>query len=147
MLLRRLLLFVAVLLGLTALAASIAPRESTREGGNEPAQVKPLPSPSPSPGAARRQPPPPGVDVRATLSERALKTRRVRARVGQVVRLEVQAFSTDFVAIKDIGVMEPTDPDAPTELEFLADRTGTFAVTVSERDRPIGVIDVQPAAR
>ena len=141
MLLRRLLLLVAVLLGLTALAASIAPRDETG-GDDTQEQVRPLASPSPEGKPA----PAPGVDVRATLSEQALKTRRVRATVGQIVRLEVRGYSTDFVAIEDLGLLEPMDPDTTTELEFLAERPGMYPVTVSERRRPIGLVVVTAAA-
>lgn len=80
---------------------------------------------------------PPGV-VNATLPRR----REVRARVGDVVRLTVEARTSDVVELGDMALEQPVDPAVPTQLEFVADRAGTFPVRLRDAGEAVGTLRV-----
>ncbi len=124
MALRRILLFVAMLLLVALIAESIAPRD------------EPPPAIKGAPGVA--PPPPSGGLVEAALP----KDREVRARVGDLVQIAVTHDAQDTVRIVSLGIEEPVDPDLPAQLVFDADRPGRFSVTLRDAARRIGVVEV-----
>src|SRR4051794_35144851 len=111
---RRLLIFIVLLLVVAAVASAVAPREE--DVGRRPV----LPSATPAGPAARV--------VRAALPA----DRRVRARVGDGVQLEVTHAARDEVQIVALGLSEPVEPDIAAQLVFDADRAGRFAVTLRD---------------
>jgi hypothetical protein len=123
---RRILLFVVFLLLIAAVADSMAPRDA-REA------VKPPPTAT--------TPPPPASVSEATLPEDG----RVRARVGDIVRLEVNHGDRDEVQILALGISEPVERGLPAEIVFDADRPGRFAVTLRDAGRRIGTVEIRPA--
>jgi hypothetical protein len=127
---RRLLLFVVLLIAIGAVASATVPRE-------EPAPVRPPPStptvPAPASPAARV--------VEARLPGR----RDVRAKVGDIVQVEVAHDAADVVQVLALGVSEPVEPGIAAQLVFDADRAGRFAVTLRDAQRRVGTIDVQEA--
>ena len=124
---RRLLVFIVLLLLVAAIASVIAPREE------DSARRTVQPSVSESAPAAR-------------VIEGALpKDRRVRARVGDIVQLEVSHTAEDEVQIVGLGLTEPVEPDLAAELVFDADREGRFAVTLRDSDKRLGTVEVLPA--
>jgi hypothetical protein len=123
---RRILLFVALLLVVAAVADAVAPRDTqlavkAPEGTTTPA--------------------PPADVAEATFP----KDRRLRARVGDVVQVQVRTKARDEVQILALGVSEPVEPDVPAELLFDADQAGRFAVTLRDAGTRIGTIDVRAA--
>jgi hypothetical protein len=139
---RRLLVLFAVLLGLTALATSLAPRPT----GTRPGIVERTPSPTaaptpePSTGSSRR--------IEQTISADPGKPRaRVRARVGDVLALTVRGDLLDGVEIEDVGKLEPLEPGSPARFELLLERAGELRVSLVDADRLIGVVSVAPAGR
>jgi hypothetical protein len=121
---RRLLLLAVLLLVAAALASTLAARDRT------PAATAPAP-----PASA----PVPTVTGR-------LPGATVRARVGDLVSVEVDATTTDTAQIVALGVQAPVEPDLPGQLEFLADQAGRFAVTLRDAGTRVGTVQVEPAA-
>jgi hypothetical protein len=125
---RRLLLFVVLLIAIGAVANATVPREQD-------APVR-KPTPTPAPPQAR-----PAAVVDARLPGRS----DVRARVGDIVQLEVTHDAEDVVQVLSLGVSEPVEPGIAAQLVFDADRPGRFAVTLRDAQRRVGTIDVKEA--
>ena len=133
MLARRLLIALAILLGLTALAGGLA----------APPRVVTPSAPGAPPGgpavASAGKPPRP--------LERVLDAdaagQRVRARVGQPVVIEVRTDVLDTVSLAEYG-NQPAEPDSPARFELLADTPGRYAIDLLEAGRRIGVLEVRP---
>lgn len=142
---RRLLLLVAVLMGLTALAASIAPRDTGTDEPptppGRPGTVTPTTTPELEPAA------PAPVDenvVDETLSAaEGASPVRVRARPGQTVKLEVQGQLFDEVALIGLDRVEAIAPEAPARFEMYMDQPGKFEIRLLEADRRLGEIQVR----
>ena len=120
MLARRLLIALAVLMALTALAASLAPRKTAPQ--REASATRRRPS------QAAREP------VEETL-DAAAEGQRVVARVGQTVTIIVRSDTLDTVTLAELGA-ETTEPDSPAHFELLADAPGTYPIELLEADRP-----------
>ena len=127
MLARRLLIALAVLMLLTALAASVAPRESAVQDDTAATPA--------APATATVEP------VQATLDASA-KDQRVQARVGQTVTIVVRSDTLDTVSLTDLGA-ETTEPDSPARFELLADGPGSYPIELLEADRRIGVLEIR----
>jgi hypothetical protein len=126
---RRLLLFVVLLIAIGAVANATVPREQ-----DAPVR-RPEPPPVPSEASAA-----------ASVVEARLPGRRdVRARVGDIVQLEVTHDAADVVQVPALGVSEPVEPGIAAQLVFDADHSGRFAVTLRDAGRRVGTIDVKEA--
>jgi len=124
---RRLLIVLAVLIGLTALAAGVTPRQPVvREDGSRPA-----------PDAEA----PPSIERTLDAAE---TDQRVRVSVGQTVVLIVESATLDTVSLAEYG-NEPVEPDSPARFELLADVPGGYAIELLESGRRIGTLEVRPA--
>jgi hypothetical protein len=141
---RRLLVLMAVLLGLTALAAALAPRPTVtpQRGGLE---ASPTPATdTPSPGSQ------PSQVVARTISADEGAGRGganvVRAREGDTVRLTVRGDVLDAVQLDGLDEIEPLEPGSPAHFEFIADERGKHPIVLLDADRRIGELDVRPAA-
>jgi hypothetical protein len=142
---RRLLLLVAVLMGLTALAASIAPRNT---GTDEPATppgrpgtvVEPTQTPQLSPAA-----PDPEQDVleETVSAAEGASPVRVRARQGQTVVLEVQGSVFDEVVLTGLDRVKAIAPEAPARFEIYLDQPGRFQIRLLDADRRLGELLVR----
>src|SRR5215207_1231469 len=126
MLARRLLILLAVLLGLTALAAGVAPRNVERG--------TPAPTVPSAPGAEAGRP-----------LERTLRTssegERIDVSVGQTVVITVVADELETVYLEEYG-NEPVEPESPARFEILADAPGTYAIELLGSGREIGTLVV-----
>jgi hypothetical protein len=128
---RRFLLLVAVLMGLTALAASIAPREPlVRERGS--ATPTPTPTAAAEANAVRT--------VEKTISADAGHA-RVVVREGDLVRLTIDATEVDNVSVMD--AIQPVEADSPAVFELLADRPGQYPIRLEESGRRVGTLVVR----
>jgi hypothetical protein len=134
---RRLLVIFAVLLGLTALVTSLAPRPTVRPGSVGAGVSTPTPTPSPTaPAQASRR-------IERTISADAGRTRaRIRARAGDVLALTVRGDVLDAVEIAGLGKLEPIEPGSPARFEMLLDTPGEFRVTLLDAQRSLGLIAV-----
>jgi hypothetical protein len=130
---RRFLLLVAVLMGLTALAASVAPRESIDRSGRGAATPTATPTLSPT-GDGNL----PTVLKRLNTAEGIT---RVAVNEGDLVLLEVSGSEVDSVTLRDEVV--PIDPNSPAVFELLADEPGEYPITLVDADRQVGVLLVR----
>jgi hypothetical protein len=137
---RRLLVLVAVLMGLTALAASLSPPPGqTGRGSTATATPTPALPAAPTVTATGRS----GGVVRARISaSRGSLPRVVRAGRDDLVELVIAGDVVDTVAIDGLAVLEPIDPDSPARVELYADRTGQFPIRLVEAGRRIGTLRV-----
>lgn len=132
---RRFLLLVAVLMGLTALAASVAPRDPVRD---ERRQATPTPSaPAPSGRATTRT-------VEREISADADRPQRVVVDEGDIVQLEVASSEVDSVILMD--EIEPVDPDSDARFNVLADEVAEHEIRLLDADRVIGTLEVRAAS-
>jgi hypothetical protein len=124
MLARRLLILVAVLMGLTALAAGVSPRAPVDTGDRPPA----TPTRSPQP-----------------VVEETLRTERsgqnVVAREGQQVVITVEGDELDTVTLAEHG-NETVERDIPARFELRADIPGTYEISLEQAERVIGTLEV-----
>ena len=148
---RRLLILVAVVVGLSAVAASVAPREATVD--REPAAVSPDTA---APGEAELEPrSAPEADVSEVtdvpseppLSKLDAGARRqvVEVRSGQRARLSVSADELVSVQIGTDGPIESIDPDAPARFDLLYEVPMRLAIRRLDTGRAIGELRVVPA--
>jgi hypothetical protein len=135
---RRLVILVAVLMGLTALAASVAPPPDTNRRNGDAAGT-----PSPTPTAT-----PPDTATTGTVAARVAfgppgsPLTRVHARAGETVVLDVSGDAIDAVVVGDLPGIEPIDPDSPAHLEVVPAEPGRYSIRLVDADREIGVLDV-----
>jgi hypothetical protein len=131
---RRFLLLVAVLMGLTAIAASLAPREPlVRERGSEAGSATPTPTPSPAPNASLQP------------LERTISTTEPPAKVsvkrGQQLDLTVEGPELDSVTVLD--EIEPLEEDSPALFHLFADEPGQHPITLVDSGRRIGTLVIR----
>ncbi|HEX5619646.1 MAG TPA: hypothetical protein VFX51_14590 [Solirubrobacteraceae bacterium] len=131
---RRFLLLVAVLMGLTALAASLAPREPLiRNGDRRTATATPSPTPAPVMAEALKP-------VERTIFTAENPT-RVVVRKGQTLELTVRGSDVDSVMLLD--EIEPIEENSPALFEILADTPGEYPIELVDADRQIGTLVVR----
>src|ERR687898_686618 len=127
MLVRRLLLLAAVLMLLTALAASIAPRDLT--GGEQSAQVQ-------GPNAL-----PAGEQIAEVIPSADGADTRIAVSRGDTLDLEVDGDTMDTVLIERLDRFDPIDPKSPARFNLVIDApAGTYPIRLVEADRRIGSI-------
>jgi hypothetical protein len=129
---RRLLILAAVLLGLGAVAAALAPRDL--RGPATTTTVAPPPA----------LPPASGRELALSLNAAARRPGTVSARVGDHVRLTVRAAAPDAVAIPALGQTQPVDPYSPAQFDFLAARPLTSPITLEQAGRQVGTLRIAP---
>jgi hypothetical protein len=133
---RRMLLLVAVLMGLTALVATLAPPERVRRGPLERA----------TPTAETAQPRATltaGPDVTATLSTNPdHKPRTLRAELGDQVTIVVNSEVADSVSLGDLD-LQPTEPGLPARFELLADTPGSYPLVAVSDEHRIGTLEIR----
>ena len=125
---RRLLIVLAVLLGLTALAAGVAPRERlTTDSGDEPVAVAPTAEPESG-------------HVQKTLDAGA-SGQRVAAHIGETVTLTVRSDTLEAISLAEYGT-QTAEPDSPAHFELLADVPGSYSIDALESERQIGTLEI-----
>jgi hypothetical protein len=126
---RRFLILVAVLMGLTALAASLAPRQPVTREGRETPTATPATAGSPT-----------FTTVHKTLST-ATGDARVSVRAGDVVELEVVGKERDSVMV--LGRIDTIDPTTPARFSLLADEHGEHPIELLGAGRRVGTLVVR----
>ena len=135
---RRLLVLFAVLLGLTALATSLAPRPAVRQPAQPTTSPAATQAPERADGGPRR--------IEQTISaDPSRAPARIRARVGDVLVLRVSGDVLDGVEIAGLGKLEPIEPGSPARFEFLAESPGEHDIVLLEADRRVGILDIRAA--
>jgi hypothetical protein len=120
---RRLLIALVVLMALTALVSALSPTESPMQDG---------------PPAADSSPAPPPVEETLDAQQEG---QRVRAEVGQIVRIMVRSAELESVSLAEVGT-ETAEPDSPARFELLAEIPGTYAIETLESGRRIGELEI-----
>ena len=133
---RRTIIAVAIVMGLMALAASIAPPPERTGPG-------PAPAPSPAPSAAPAVTA--GDDVARTIQLGAHRP-DIRVQVGDTLGLTVSGDAVDTVVIPGLGVMEPIDPASPANIELYADTPGRYPISLLGSGRAVGTLQITPAS-
>jgi hypothetical protein len=130
---RRLLILVAVLMGLMAVVASFAP--PPQRGARTPSAASPTPSPTGAPGSAS--------DVIARRIDAGGPDVPVRIDVpsGHTLELTVSVAGPDSVAFGDLDV-DAADAGSPAQFELYADLPGEYPLTLVNAGRRIGVVRV-----
>jgi hypothetical protein len=127
---RRFLILVAVLMGLTALAASVAPRQPVDREERREATATPVPAT--------------GTPAFTTV-EKELSTldgdARVTVREGELVELTVSGPERDSVML--MNRMDTIDPESPARFSLLADEPGEYPIELVDDDRQIGTLVVR----
>jgi hypothetical protein len=131
---RRFLLLVAVLMGLTALAASIAPREPLIRDG---ARRTPTPTPTPTVQATAATP---VHNVSRTLMITA-DPGRITVKQGTLLELTVKGDELGNVSLMD--QVEPIERDSPAIFNVLADTPDEYPITMVDKDRVVGTLVVK----
>ncbi|MEY2571613.1 MAG: hypothetical protein QOE63_1963 [Acidimicrobiaceae bacterium] len=132
---RALLLFLATLLLVAAISSVISPRQ-LRSGHGAAALSAAASNPTPPPG--------PG-DIR----ERTLTAPRKRplvAHVGDVIHVEAAVNADDIAEFSALGMDASVSPGAPAIFDVIADRPGTFPLTLRYSGKQIGTLKVKPAS-
>jgi hypothetical protein len=126
---RRFLILVAVLMGLTALAASVAPRQPTTREERQAATPAPAPAGSPT----------------FTTVEKSLSTTDgesvVTVHEGDLVELTVDGIEQDSVSV--LGRMDAIDPTTPARFSLLADKPGEHPIVLVGEERQIGTLVIR----
>ena len=141
--LRRSLLLFAILLGLAALAASIAgPR---REAGRT--RPSPPPAPEPSP-RVRSEPPALGQSTLRFLAGGPATTRTLA--VGQPADVIVAVRQPGQVEVEGLGLTQAAEPVTPASFQVLVERPGRFEVRFDPAGRQgwslVGTLVARPRA-
>jgi hypothetical protein len=136
---RRLLVLVVVLMGLTALAASLAPPPERPHGTRATPTATPAPSASAAPAPAPQQE---GTVTARLSAARGAVPRDVTAALGDIVQLVVSGDVVDTVSIPGEAVLEPIDPDSPARVELYADTAGSYPIRLLDTGRRIGTLRI-----
>src|SRR5688500_15641429 len=130
---RRFLLIVAVLMGMTALAASIAPRDpALRERGGA------TPTATPSPGEPA---PADGVlEPRVELIAADAAPRRVVAERGELLELVVASTEIGSVSLEGLDRIDAVDPDSEARFQILAEAPGQYPIRLLDSERRVGTL-------
>jgi hypothetical protein len=124
---RRFLILVAVLMGMTALAASVAPRQ---------------PVPSEERRAATPTPAPAGTPTLATIrKDLTTSDADVTVNQGDLVELTISGPERDSVMLLDR--MDTIDPHSPARFSLLAGEPGEYPILLVDDDRQIGTLTIR----
>ena len=133
--LRRALFLFAIVLGLAAVAASLAPAPDDRREG-EPPRARTQPA-----QGARAAEPGPVVTFRAAAEQPS----RRRIATGEQVTVRVETAAPGQVEIPQLGLLQFATPDTPAVFDVLVPSAGRYEVTYTGNDAPvrrIGVLEV-----
>jgi hypothetical protein len=145
MLARRLLILIAVLMGLTALTAGLAPRQA-------PDETQPTPTPgqqsaepaAPADDSVADELAEPGVTQHVIDASEGARAERITARTGERVRITVEGPVLDSVELGDNVAIAQISPEAPASFELLPDKPADYDIRLVEADRRVGRLVIEP---
>jgi hypothetical protein len=136
---RRLLILLLVLLGISTLAAALAPVKSPND-----AKTTETTTTATTPAA----PPPKSAGLfKYTIDADSKKLKVVELYVGEELQLTVTSHLLDQISIPELGEVEPVSPDAAAKFDLLLDEAGDYAVRLVDENRLVGRLQVNPGAR
>ena len=123
---RRFLILVAVLMGMTALAASLAPRQPVSERERES-------TPTPAPA---------GTSTFTTIEEELTTSNAdLTVNEGDLVELTISGPERDSVLL--LGRMDSIHPNSPARFSLLARAPGEYPIVLVQADREIGTLTIR----
>ena len=128
---RRFLILIAVLMGVMALAASLAPQRPVERDDAREATSTPAPTGTAGFATVEKQVSTSDGDTRVVVDE------------GDLVELTVSGPETDSVLV--LGRMDAIHPDSPARFSLLADEPGQYPIELVAAGRPIGTLVVREA--
>jgi hypothetical protein len=133
---RRFLLIVALLMGMTALAASIAPRDPTLRdrGSTTPTATPSPPEPAPADGV---------VEARVEEISAGGRPERVVVERGELVELVVSAPEIGSVSLEGLDRIEAVDPESAARFQIRADQPGEYPIELLDAERRIGTLVIR----
>ena len=138
--LRRALLLFAIVLGVAALAASLAPPpESTRQ------RTTPAPPPTTVTQPEAMAPPPAARTVRVSFDAAARRPAVQRVPAGDHVIVSVAALEPGQIGLGDFDLVADVGPNTPAGFDLLPTRPGRYPVTYRPslgRERRVGTLAV-----
>jgi hypothetical protein len=123
---RRFLILVAVLMGMTALAASLAPRQPVSQRERE---STPTPAPAGTPTLVTVEKQLTTTDADVTVQE------------GDLVELTISGPELDSVMLQ--GRMDTIHPESPARFSLLAGEPGEYPIELVGADRQIGTLVIR----
>jgi hypothetical protein len=126
---RRFLVLVAVLIGVTVVAASLAPRQPAPRDQRA-AEATPTPSPAVEGSAPKEK-----------ILSTAGKPKRITVDRGALFDLVVDGDELDSVSFE--GEVEIVTEETNARFNVYADRPGDYEIRLVEADRPIGTLVVR----
>jgi hypothetical protein len=118
---RRVLLLFALVLGLSALVASLAP--APEDTDQQPATESTVAAPPPPPGPAMQR-----MTVRMPVRRAGAPRVTRRVREGSSFSLEVPVREAGDVVVDELGLRQAVDPRTPARFYLLAEPPGRYAV-------------------
>jgi hypothetical protein len=146
MLARRLLILIAVLMGLTALTAGLAPRQVEEEPQRTPPTTTPAPQtagPASPDDSVADELAEPGVTQHVIDAGPEAKPLRITARTGERVRITVEGDVLDSVELGDGVAIDQISPGAPASFELLPDKPGSYSITLVDAERRVGRLVIE----
>jgi hypothetical protein len=128
---RRFVVLVLVLMGLTALAASVAPRQPATPREQTESTATPAPAGSPTFTTVERE-------LTFTDSD---EVERVEVNAGDLVQLTVSGDARDGVML--LNRIEAIDPVSPARFSVLASEPGEHPIELVDADREIGTLVIR----
>src|SRR5215210_875302 len=129
MLARRLLILLAVLMGLTALASGVAPRQPVTRSAPDTGPPAPAVSPEPA--------------LEATVDATRREPAQVVVREGRTLTLQVANDEPDSVTIDGLDRIEVVDADSPARFELLAEPAGSYAIELVDAGKTVGTLEIR----
>jgi hypothetical protein len=126
---RRMLVLVAILMGITAIVAGLA----------APVSRTPKPEPEAAPVSPGRRAAAP---VEETIA--VAKPRTVAVDEGDLVQLTVTGQVSDVVELVGLDLMAPIAPETPAVFDLHADAAGRYPVRLTAEGRDVGALRVSP---
>jgi hypothetical protein len=128
MLVRRILLFLVLLLAVTALSAGLAPPPRTGGGSGD------LPDTPTTTSAA----------VERTIAAERARPATVTVEVGDLLRLTVRSPTAGAVELRGLGAVRAIAPETPVVFDVLPDVPGDYPVVLLGAERTLGTVRVRP---
>ena len=135
---RRLLILLLVLLGISTLAAALAPVKSPKDKTTTTTPRLTTPSAPPAKSAGL---------FKYTIDANSKNVNVVELYVGEELLLTVKSKLYDQVSIPKLGQIEPVSPGFAAKFDLYLNQRGTYAVRLVGANRLVGRLRVSPGAR
>lgn len=132
---RRLLVVMLVLLGVSTLAAALVPPQSGQDDTGSTASEQTVPADTL----------PRGKTLSAEIRVGGGKTPVVPVEVGDQLELTVRSERSDLLEIPGLGLVEAVAPGSPARFNVLALERGSYGIRFVERDHVVARIVVERA--